>query len=120
MDLNKVKEAITAICGDNKIALRNDFLEHYVLLISSGLVKDVDYEVVLNPPEAKEENIGQTGADIWIFEITGDEIFQYESKHNRPQSERILIDQGQSALEKLVWIIQNLHPRSSRSSLSTS
>lgn len=120
MDLNEVKAEIEAICcGPSKMALRNDPLGHYVLLITGCLPGDPDYEVVFNPFEAEDEKIGRTGAYIWVFEIIGDEIFQYESKHNWDQSKRVLLDQDQSALKKLVWIIQNLHPRPSRASLST-
>lgn len=110
MDLNGVKEEIRALCGnDSMMALLNDHLGRSVFLIIGCLPEDADCEVVLNPPEAQEEDIGQTGARIWVFEIVGNEIFQYKSQHNRPQSERELIDQGPSALKKLVWIIQNLH-----------
>ena len=120
MDLNGVQEKIRALCGNgSKVALFNDSLGHYVLLIIGCLPEDADCEVVLNPPEAKEEDIGQTGACIWVFEIVGNEIFQYNSKHNRPQSERILIGQGLDVFNKLAWVIQNLHLRPLGSSLST-
>ncbi|MCH8048861.1 hypothetical protein IIC44_02070, partial [Patescibacteria group bacterium] len=106
MDLDAVKEEIKTIChGDTKMARCSDPLGHPVLLITGCLSEDPDYQVVVYPPEVEEKDIGQTGADIWIFEIRGDRIFQYASKHNRPQSDRKLIDQDQSALERLAWII---------------
>ena len=120
MDLNQVKEEIRALCSnDSKMTLFNDRFGHCVLLTSGCLPEDADCQVVLNPPEAKEEDIGQTDARIWVFEIVDDEVFQYESKHYRRQSERSLIDHGEEALKKLAWIVQNLHLRFSNPSLST-
>ena len=113
MDLNVVKEEIKTIChGDSKMALCSDPLGHPVLLITGCLPEDPDYQVVAYPPEVEEKDIGQTGVDIWIFEIIGNEIFLYASKHNKPQSRRIIMQQGQSVLKDLVWIVENLQSRS--------
>jgi len=121
MDLNGLKEEIETLCGrsESKMAPCTDSLGHPVLLISGCLPEDADYKVIFNPFEAKEEDIGRTGAHIWVFEIKGDEIFQYESQHNKSQADRVLRDQGRSALKRLAWIVENLHPRFSRSGLST-
>jgi len=121
LNLNEVKQRIEDLCGhrESKMILLNDPLGHYVLLICGCLPGDADYEVVFNPFEVQEEDIGKTGAYIWIFVIRGDRISQYEARHNKGQSSRRLIHQNQSALERLAWIMQNLHPRSSKSSLPT-
>ena len=114
MDLDAVKEEIKTICRrDTKMAQYSDPLGHPVLLITGCLSEDPDYQVVAYPPEVEEKDIGRTGVNIWIFEIIGNEIFLYASKHNRPQSGRILMHQGQRVLADLAWIVKNLQPRSS-------